>query len=46
MNYRYKLEKDKDGNIEVIEYKTLKEISKDLNIELHLVRRIYHLTEN
>jgi hypothetical protein len=46
MNFKYKLEIEKDGEKEISEYKTLKEISKALNIEIHLIRKINQLCEN
>lgn len=45
MNYKYKLVQRK-GDIEIAkEYKTLKEISDALDVEIHIVRKINQLTE-
>jgi hypothetical protein len=46
MNNKYKVVITKDGVKTEKEYKTLKEISDELNIELHLIRKIYKLSEN
>lgn len=46
MNLKYKLVKITESeNIEK-EYKTLKEIAEDLNVEIHMVRKINKLSEN
>lgn len=46
MNYKYKLVQRR-GDIEITkEYKTLKEISDALDVEIHLIRKINQLTEN
>ena len=45
MNYKYKIVKTQDGKEKIKEYKTLKEIAKDLDIEIHLVRKNNKLTE-
>ena len=46
MNLKYKLEMKNDKNQTIIkDYKTLKEISKELNVEIHLIRKINQLTE-
>jgi hypothetical protein len=46
MNLRYKLEMTNDKNQTIIkDYKSLKEISKELNVEVHLIRKINQLTE-
>jgi hypothetical protein len=45
MNNKFRLIKKTDnGEIEK-EYKTLKEISDDLNVEIHIIRKINKLTE-
>jgi hypothetical protein len=48
MNNKYKLViLSNDGNIErEKDFKTLKEISDDLNVEIHLIRKVNKLTEN
>jgi hypothetical protein len=46
MNYKYRLESINQKDQTVIkQYKTLKEIAEELNIELHLIRKINQLTE-
>ena len=46
MNYKYRLESINQKDQTVIkQYKTLKDISNELNIELHLIRKINQLTE-
>ena len=46
MNNKYKLLKFTDeGTIEK-EYKTLKEIADELNVEIHMIRKINKLSEN
>jgi hypothetical protein len=45
MNNKFRLIKKTDtGEVEK-EYKTLKEISDDLNVEIHIIRKINRLTE-
>jgi hypothetical protein len=45
MNNKFRLIKKTDiGEVEK-EYKTLKEISDDLNVEIHIIRKINKLTE-
>lgn len=45
MNNKFKLVKfTNNGNVEK-EFKTLKEISDELNVEIHLIRKINQLTE-
>ena len=45
MNYKYRLESINQKEQTVTkEYKTLKDISKELNIELHLIRKINQIT--
>jgi len=46
MNYKYLLVKTVEGQIVEKEYKTLKEIANDLNVELHIIRKINNLSEN
>ena len=46
MNYKYKLEKISENGVVEKEYKTLKEIATDLNVEIHMIRKINKLTEN
>lgn len=46
MNFKYKLEKQTDNGVVEKEYKTLKEISNDLNVEIHMIRKINKLSEN
>ena len=46
MNFRYNLVRQTDGGEEEKQFKTLKEISEELNVELHLIRKINNLTEN
>ena len=46
MNLRYKLEMTNDKEQTIIkDYKSLKDISKELNVEIHLIRKINQLTE-
>jgi hypothetical protein len=45
MNNKFRLiKKTNNGEVEK-EYKTLKEISDDLNVEIHIIRKINKLTE-
>ena len=47
MNYKYRLVKiSEDGQSTEKEYKTLKEISDELNVEIHMIRKINKLSEN
>ncbi len=45
MNNKFRLIKQTDNGAVEIEYKTLKEISDDLNVEIHIIRKINKLTE-
>jgi len=45
MTNKYRLIKIQNDEEIVKEYKTLKEISNALNIEIHIIRKINHLTE-
>ncbi len=45
MNNKFRLIKQTDNGAVEIEYKTLKEISDDLNDEIHIIRKINQLTE-
>lgn len=46
MNFKYKLVKTTEEGESVKEYKTLKEISDELNVEIHMIRKINKLSEN
>ena len=46
MNFKYRLVKTTDCETFEKEYKTLKEISEDLNVEIHMIRKINKLSEN
>lgn len=46
MNFKYKLVKTTENGETEKEYKTLKEISTDLNVEIYLIRKINKITEN
>ena len=46
MNFKYKLVKTLDDGETVKEYKTLKEIADELNVEIHMIRKINKLSEN
>ena len=46
MQFKYKLVKSNDDETIEKEYKTLKEIAEDINVEIHLIRKINQLTEN
>ena len=47
MNNKFRLIKQIENGGEVqTDYKTLKEISDDLNVEIHIIRKINKLTEN
>lgn len=47
MNYKYRIVKiSEHGQTTEKEYKTLKEISDELNVEIHLIRKINKLSEN
>ena len=45
MNNKFRLIKKTDNGEVEKEYKTLKEISDDLNVEIHIIRKINKLTE-
>jgi hypothetical protein len=45
MNNKFRLIKQTDNGEVEKEYKTLKEISDDLNVEIHIIRKINKLTE-
>ncbi len=45
MNNKFRLIKQTDNGAVEIEYKTLKEISDDLNVKIHIIRIINKLTE-
>ena len=46
MNNKFRLIKQTENGEEVEkEYKTLKEISDELNVEIHIIRKINKLTE-
>ncbi len=45
MNNKFRLIKQTDNGSVEVEYKTLKEISDDLNVEIHIIRKINKLTE-
>jgi hypothetical protein len=45
MNNKFRLIKKTDNGEFEKEYKTLKEISDDLNVEIHIIRKINKLTE-
>ena len=45
MNNKFRLIKKTDNGEVEKEYKTLKEISDDLNVEIHIKRKINKLTE-
>jgi hypothetical protein len=45
MNNKFRLIKQTDNGAVEIEYKTLKDISDDLNVEIHIIRKINKLTE-
>ncbi len=46
MNNKFTLTMQTENGEIQREYKTLKEISDDLNIEIHIIRKINKLTEN
>ena len=46
MNNKFKLIIATENIEREKEFKTLKEISKDLNVEIHLIRKVNKLTEN
>ena len=45
MNNKFRLIKKTDNGEVEKEYKTIKEISDDLNVEIHIIRKINKLTE-
>jgi len=45
MNNKFRLIKKTDNGEVEKEYKTLKEISDELNVEIHIIRKINKLTE-
>jgi len=45
MNNKFRLIKQTDNGEVEKEYKTLKEISDELNVEIHIIRKINKLTE-
>ena len=45
MNNKFRLIKQTENGEVEKEYKTLKEISDDLNVEIHIIRKINKLTE-
>ncbi len=45
MSNKFRLIKKTDNGEVEKEYKTLKEISDDLNVEIHIIRKINKLTE-
>ncbi len=45
MNNKFRLIKKTDNGEVEKEYKTLKEISDNLNVEIHIIRKINKLTE-
>lgn len=45
MPLKYILKKETEGGIVETEYKTLKQISEDLGVELHIIRKINQMTE-
>ena len=45
MNNKFRLTKQTENGEVEKEYKTLKEISDELNVEIHIIRKINKLTE-
>lgn len=45
MNNKFRLIKQIENGEVQTDYKTLKEISEDLNVEIHIIRKINKLTE-
>jgi hypothetical protein len=45
MNNKYLLIQTTNGEEKKQEYKTLIEIANDLNVDLHIIRKINHITE-
>ena len=45
MNNKFRLIKQTDNGEVEKEYKTLKEISDEINVEIHIIRKINKLTE-
>jgi hypothetical protein len=45
MNNKYLLIQTTNGDEKKKEYKTLIEIANDLNVDLHIIRKINHITE-